>query len=181
MVLDQLNYKPHQLNQDISTKIKVQNSAGKYCNNLTSNDYLKNYKMKTSNFHGLPKIHKSKEIPENIKGCTDVYTELPTPSDLKLQTNCSCSRPVLQYTNTQQSTGHTIKPLCQKVTSFIRDDMDFLNYIPETVQPETILVSFDVTSRYTNILHDMGIEAVNFWLEKISRRNYREVYKPVYS
>ena len=41
-----------------------------------------------------------------------------------------------------------------------------MNYIPETVKPETILVSFDVTSLYTNIPHDLGIEAVNFWLEK---------------
>ena len=43
--------------------------------------------------------------------------------------------------------------------------MDFLNYIPDTVQPDTLLVSFDVTSLYTNIPHNLGIEAVNFWLQ----------------
>ena len=58
-----------------------------------------------------------------------------------------------------------LKPLCQRVPRFIRDDMDFLNYIPDTVQPDTLIVSFDVTSLYTNIPHNLGIEAVNFWLQ----------------
>ena len=44
--------------------------------------------------------------------------------------------------------------------------MDFLNHIPKTVQPETTLVSFDVVSLYTNIPHNLGLEAIDFWLEK---------------
>ena len=44
--------------------------------------------------------------------------------------------------------------------------MDFLIYIPEEVPVNTILVSFDVTSLYTIIPHDLGIQAVTFWLEK---------------
>ena len=46
------------------------------------------------------------------------------------------------------------------VPSFIRDDLDFLNYIPTRVSKETILMSFDVTSLYTNIPHNLGIEAI---------------------
>ncbi|XP_062579154.1 uncharacterized protein LOC134241086 [Saccostrea cucullata] len=44
--------------------------------------------------------------------------------------------------------------------------MDFLNYIPQTVPRETLLVSFDVTSLYTNITHELGIEAIKYWLDK---------------
>ena len=44
--------------------------------------------------------------------------------------------------------------------------MDFLNYIPNNVPAHTILVSFDVTSLYTNVPHDLGIDAVKFWIEK---------------
>ncbi|KAL5016728.1 hypothetical protein ScPMuIL_006317 [Solemya velum] len=43
--------------------------------------------------------------------------------------------------------------------------MDFLNHIPPEV-PDTILASFDVTSLYTNIPHDLGLTAANFWIEK---------------
>lgn len=44
--------------------------------------------------------------------------------------------------------------------------MDFLNYIPESVDPKTILVSFDVISLYTNIPHTLGLEAIHFWIER---------------
>lgn len=44
--------------------------------------------------------------------------------------------------------------------------MDFLNYISEKVQETTLLVSFDVTSLYTNIPYDLGLEAVKVWIEK---------------
>jgi hypothetical protein len=59
-----------------------------------------------------------------------------------------------------------LKDLCQKVPSYIRDSMDFLNKIPETEDLNTFLVTFDVTSLYTNIPHDFGIEAKTFWIEK---------------
>lgn len=44
--------------------------------------------------------------------------------------------------------------------------MDFLNYIPESVDPKTILVSFDVISLYTNIPHTLGLEAINYWIDR---------------
>ena len=59
-----------------------------------------------------------------------------------------------------------LKPLCPLLDSYIRDDMDFLNHIPSTVPEHSILTSFDVTSLYTNIPHDLGIDAVKFWVEK---------------
>lgn len=57
-----------------------------------------------------------------------------------------------------------LKPLCELLPSYVRDDMDFLNYIPESVDPKTILVSFDVISLYTNIPHTLGLEAINYWI-----------------
>ena len=59
-----------------------------------------------------------------------------------------------------------LKPFIKQVKSFIRDDIDFLSYIPNTVDENAILVSFDVTSLYTNISHELGLEAIKFWLEK---------------
>lgn len=58
-----------------------------------------------------------------------------------------------------------LKPLCTKVTSYSRDAIDFLNYIPQTIPRDTILVKFDVNSLYTNIPHDLGLEAIYYWLD----------------
>ncbi|CAC5415568.1 unnamed protein product [Mytilus coruscus] len=41
-----------------------------------------------------------------------------------------------------------------------------LNHLPNNVEENTIIVSFDVVSLYTNIPHKYGIEAINYWIEK---------------
>ena len=55
------------------------------------------------------------------------------------------------------------------MTSFTSDDMYFLNNIPETVQLETMLISFDVTGIYTNIQYALEIEFVNCWWGKYGK------------
>jgi hypothetical protein len=127
-------------------------------------DYLTNFEMKTSNFYGLPKIHKSNHIKTSIEDQNETYITTSEPLDLKL-------RPIVA--------GHAcpthrisnfidilLKNLCCKVPSYIRDSMDFLNKIPEDVDPDTLLVTFDVTSLYTNIPHEFGVEALTYWIEK---------------
>ena len=37
---------------------------------------------------------------------------------------------------------------------------------PKTVPERTILVSFDVTSLYTNIKHKLGVKAIEYWINK---------------
>ena len=59
-----------------------------------------------------------------------------------------------------------LKPFIKCVKSFVRDDILFLSFISNNVSEKAILVSFDVTSLYTNISHDLGLEAIKFWLEK---------------
>ena len=53
-----------------------------------------------------------------------------------------------------------LKPLCIEIPSFMKDDMDFLLHIPDTVKEfeDTTLVSLDVTSLYTNIPHSLGLK-----------------------
>ena len=58
-----------------------------------------------------------------------------------------------------------LKPLCQEVSSFVRDDIDFLNHLPSEVKPNSKLITFDVVNLYTNIPHDLGITAINYWLD----------------
>ena len=54
-----------------------------------------------------------------------------------------------------------IQPIAQKQASYLKDTTDFLNFIEKTKLPkDTILVSMDVTSLYTNIPQEEGITTV---------------------
>ena len=51
-----------------------------------------------------------------------------------------------------------IKLFTFHIRSYLRDTINFLSYLPKTVTESTILVSFDVTSLYTNINHELGVK-----------------------
>ena len=56
---------------------------------------------------------------------------------------------------------HLIQPIAQKQASYLKDTTDFLNFLEKTKLPKnTILVSMDVTSLYTNIPQEEGITTV---------------------
>ncbi|XP_062586434.1 uncharacterized protein LOC134248002 [Saccostrea cucullata] len=120
--------------------------------------------MKTSNFYGLPKIHKSSDIKTAIEKQNGTYIATQEPTDLKLRP--IVAGPACPTHRLSNFIDILLKDLCVKVPSYIRDSMDFLNKIPENVEPDTLLVTFDVKSLYTNIPHDLGLEAIKFWIEK---------------
>ena len=49
--------------------------------------------------------------------------------------------------------------------SYVRDDIDFLDHLPTKVDFDSTFISLDVTSLYTNITRDRGIEAIDYWIE----------------
>ena len=59
-----------------------------------------------------------------------------------------------------------LRPYTEHVKSNLRDTTNFLNNLPDDVPPDTILASFDIEALYSNIPHDLWIEAVQYWLEK---------------
>ena len=50
--------------------------------------------------------------------------------------------------------------------SYLRDTTDFLNHLPSEISENTLLVSFDVQSLYSNIPHQLGEKAIHYWLRK---------------
>lgn len=126
--------------------------------------YLTVFESKTSQFYGLPKVHKSKLILEQIKLQNSDYITLKEPEDLKFRpivAGPSC--PTHRLSNLIDI---LLKPFITKVKSYVRDDLDFLNHIPQTVTDNSILCTFDVVSLYSNIPHDLGIEAISYWIDK---------------
>ncbi len=59
-----------------------------------------------------------------------------------------------------------LKPFVPKIKSHIRDTNDFLGKLPTQVEEDSFLVTFDVKNLYGSIPHDLGLEAITFWLDK---------------
>ena len=58
-----------------------------------------------------------------------------------------------------------IKNLAQQVPSYIKDTTHFLTLIQDiTTNPDHLLVTIDVSSLYTNIIHEEGLEAMEQWM-----------------
>lgn len=126
--------------------IKIKRFTKKFENHLTEKeiDYLLNFETKNSNFYGLPKIHKSKKLKDWLEKINLRYIKLPQPGDLKLR--LKVAGPSFPTQRLSNLIDIILKPLCNTIPSFIRDDMDFLNHLPKTVENNTTFRSFDVTS-----------------------------------
>ena len=46
------------------------------------------------------------------------------------------------------------------------NDIDFLNQLPKHIGKYEAFLYFDIVSLYNNIPHDLGIEALTFWLNR---------------
>ena len=96
-------------------------------------------KIKTSEFHLLPKIHKSNNLGR------------PAISSI----NCHTSR-------ISEFVDYYLQPEVKKLKSYVKDTTDFIKKIEaiDHVSDDSYLVSLDVRSLYTNIHHTEGIKAV---------------------
>jgi hypothetical protein len=59
-----------------------------------------------------------------------------------------------------------LKPLCCEVKSYVRDDLDFLQHLPNNVGTSDKLVTLDVVNLYSNITSTIGLLALSFWIDK---------------
>ena len=69
---------------------------------------------------------------------------------------------------TAEYIDHFLQPIASKHASYIKDTTDFLAKLRQVkVKPDTLLITMDVESMYTNIDHDSGLAAVRkAFLEK---------------
>ncbi|CAH3037813.1 unnamed protein product [Porites lobata] len=169
MLNDSQTYEEITANKDKVVMKLMKELAGNHSHSLTEKEvnYLCHFDFKTSGFYGLPKIHKSKIICQEAKVQKKPYIRVLRPADLKFRPIVAGPRcPTSRLSN---FVDILIKPFTLHVQSYLRDTIDFLNYLPRIVPETTILVSFDVTSLYTNINHELGVKAMEYWINKHPR------------
>lgn len=145
---------------------KLKTIINEYGQQLTEKEikYLLSFNIKTSNFYGLPNIHKSQTIKDKCKVSESTYINVKSPDDLTIRP--IVAGPTCETHRISNLLDILFKPYISKVHSYIRDTVDFLNTIPEKINPQSILVSFDVTNLYSNIPHDLGLTAIEHWIDK---------------
>ena len=153
-------------NKEKDIRRQIRNLVTKYNDNLTQNErsYIENFDSKTSNFYGLPKVHKSDIIKKAIHEQNEEYIWIPRPADLKFRP--IVAGPVCATSRLSELLDEILKPYLHHVDSYVRDDIDFLNKIPRERDNKRLLVSFDVKSLYSNIPHELGKRAISYWLNK---------------
>ena len=163
---DGITYKRLSMSSDKTILEKLSKLVNKYQRDLTKKeiDYLTNFSCKTSNFYGLPKVHKSDVITKATEEQNSEYIRVHEPEDLTL-------RPIVASPNCPTKRLSTfidtiIKPLVLHIKSYIRDSIHFLQKCSITANDKTVLCTFDVKSLYKNIPHEYGLEAMNYWLDK---------------
>ncbi len=168
---DSKTYKllPESIDNEIYNKISDLVLAFEYCFARDELTYLLDHEFSASTFYILPKIHKSKIIAQ---ACSKVYNNYlhidSIPFDLP-------SRPIVSNINSPTSRlSHFIdsllKPLVLLVPSYIKNSFDFLEKLPKEMPDNTSFLSLDVTSLYTVIPHDFGLEAVQYWCTKYNNK-----------
>ena len=163
---DEVYYTKLNTSPEKELNLKYKKFLQKFKSQMTEKefDYLLNFEVKTSNFYGLPKVHKSKQINEKCKSANSGYVEITDKiSDLKLRP--IVAGPSCHTHRLSNLIDILLRPYTEHVTSYLRDTTDFLNNLPDTIPKDTILTSFDIELLYSNIPHKLGLEAIKYWIE----------------
>lgn len=110
---------------------------------------------RTSVFYTLPKIHKRLNKP---------------PGRPIVSGNKSCTEMISHFCDFH------LRNIVSKTKSYIKDSYDFLDKIKKikNLPKETLLVTMDVSSLYTNIDHVEGIDAVRSFLMKTHSKQFTD-------
>ena len=52
------------------------------------------------------------------------------------------------------------------IKNYVKDDFDFIKKCTRNFAKNLKLVSVDITSLYANIPHELGLKAIEYWLDK---------------
>ena len=164
MLTDSSTYQEIPSNKDKETLAKLHQLICKYASHLTDKekDFLTKFENRSSLFYGLPKIHKSEEIINAVRTQNQLYVKILRPRDLKFRpiiAGPSC--PTHRLSNLIDI---LLKPFLEHTKSYIRDDIDFLTKLPTKIKEHESFVTFDISSLYSNITHELGLEAIHYWL-----------------
>jgi len=162
---DDKTYEPISNYNENTVMNKISKLAKKHnCLNKKELEYLTKFNYKTSNFYGLPKVHKSQNINNAIQSQGGPIVNITSPGDLKFRP--IVAGPISDTSHLSSLLDEILKPYVNHVPSNLKDTYDFLKKLPESPNPDTFPITYDVKDLYTSIDHELGLTAVRYWLQK---------------
>ena len=150
-------------NIDLSTfcEERVNKFAEKYKSILTNNEYdfLTKHCHKISNFHMLPKLHKSKEINEIIKIKRTEYIQID--EDILTEDRPIVAGPVFHTSGISKILHYIMEPALSLILHIVKDSFDFTQRLEKQQQNNTLLSTSDIKSLYINIRHNLFLQPYN--------------------
>ena len=173
MLQDSAGYTQIDHNRDSSIINKIKDLTKTFSENLSKKEtnFLTMFEYKTSNLYGLPKIHKCPSIIGQLKNHKGAVMNIPSPDDLSFRP--IVAGPACPTNRLSELINVLLLPYVKYVKSYIRDDIDILNKLPDHLDKNETFVTFDVESLYSNIRHEMGLEALNYYIVKYENENIR--------
>ena len=162
----------HQVYSDLTVLVE------KYASCLTKSERKFILKEDWSNayFYVLPKINKCEEVIRKLHSEQTEYVEMSMPKTLKGRPICGGPNAVTQ--GASKLLDKILSPLVPHLKSYIKDEWDFVRTFPKKVEGSYKLLSCDVVSLYPSIPIDLGLEALEYWIDrlacKIDRRFTKE-------
>ena len=126
----------------------------------------------------MSKLQKSKIIQEAIQVKNCEYIKIYDPLDLTLRpiaAGPSC--PTRRLSNLIDI---LLKPFLIHIKSYIKDNLDFLAKCSRENKWDTILTTFDVVGLYSNIPHEYGLEAFEYWLDKFPESLHQDFLRNLF-
>ena len=120
----------------------------------------------TSKFYILPKINKCKQIIDEIHVRQSEYIHMPMPDDLTGRPIVGGSKSVTK--GISKLLEKILTPLVSQLKTFIKDELDFLNKFPRNIGDDSYILCCDVKSLYTSIPNDLGLQALEYWVDKLA-------------
>ena len=162
--MDTYSIAPPNADKKVYTNLKKLVNKHKACLTKKETSYILNDDWKSSNFYVMPKIHKNKKIIDGFRNSNSEYIHMEVPTDLKGRP--ITAGPIAPTRGLSELLEKILSPFVPRLRTYVKDDRDFLSRIPRNIDYDCELVSCDIVSLYTNIPHELGIEALRYWLTR---------------
>ena len=128
---------------------------------------VKETQIRVQNIIG--ELHREKHIDDMTKKWLSDPSRTNKPTPVGRPIISGCDGPTERISS---FVDYILQPIAKTQKSYLKDTTDFINFIEMTKVPEnTILVSMDVTSLYTNIPQEEGINTVCKTYEAFYQKN----------
>ena len=105
---------------------------------------------------------------DRIENESTKYLCMEHPDSLKTRPICGGPQAVTQ--GASKLLHEILSPLVEEMKSYIKDEWDFVRSFPKKISFKANLISCDIVSLYPSIPTELGIEALEYWIDRLRHR-----------